>query len=224
LLILAVHSSTPVLGVACVQDSRVLKELELPPGRQHLENLARLIADLTRSLKIELADLHGFGVAVGPGSFSGIRIGLATVKGMAIALGKPVAGVSCLDILAWQVLEEADTGTAMIDAKRGEVYAASYEKVSGKIVLLDGPALIGRERLSELMERSHATVAIAGDVEKIPENSIPIRVARPSAAVCGLMACERLKQGDADETHSLHPLYIRRSDAEEKNKQRKGLA
>ena len=72
--------------------------------------------------------IDGFGVAIGPGSFSGTRVGLATIKGMALALGKPVAGISSLDILAWQALKDGEWGAPVIDARRGEIYTAFYRK------------------------------------------------------------------------------------------------
>lgn len=220
MLVLAVHSTTPVLGVACVEDNRVLAETVLPPGRQHLENLARSIKDLTARLGISLADVHGFGVAIGPGSFSGTRIGLATIKGMALALGKPVAGLSCLDILGWQGLEEGETGASTIDAKRGQFYAALHRKTEGRLTLLDGPVLLHSDEMADFMLRSHSKTIVSAD-EGCPDLGGPdvaMRSASPSAGVCAILALQRLSRGDSDAIHSLHPLYIRRSDAEEKKR------
>jgi tRNA threonylcarbamoyladenosine biosynthesis protein TsaB len=220
LLILAVHSTTPVLGVACVEDDRALGEAALAPGRRHLENLAPLIKDLTGRLNISLTDVDGFGVALGPGSFSGTRIGLATIKGIALALGKPVAGISCLDILAWQGLEEGETGTSVIDAKRGQLYAALYKKNEGRLVLLDGPMLVLADELSDLMMRGRSQALVTEDVGRVGLGgpAVTLRSASPSARACALLAFDRLSRGAASGIHSLHPLYIRRSDAEEKKK------
>lgn len=220
MLILAVHSTTPVLGVACVEDDRVIGEAALAPGRRHLENLAPLIKDLTGRLNISLTDVDGFGVAIGPGSFSGTRIGLATIKGMALALGTPVAGISCLDILASQGLEEGETGASVIDAKRGQLYAALYKKETRSISLLDGPMLVLPDELSDLMMRARCRQLVTEDVGRMDLGgpAVTLRSASPSAGVCALLALERLTRGDAGEIHSLHPLYIRRSDAEEKKR------
>jgi len=221
-LILAVHSTTPVLGVACVEDNCLLGAAVLPPGRQHLENLAAAITDLASRLHIAIAQVDGFGVAIGPGSFSGIRIGLATVKGMALALNKPVAGISCLDVLAWQGLREGEIGAAVIDARRGELYCAVNTRASNRLKLLNGPKLIRRDELPDLMRRKACNVLISADQEQLHEyqGTWDMRSASPSPAACAELAFERLNRGDSDELHSLTPLFIRRSDAEEKKRVR----
>lgn len=218
MLILAVHSTTPTLGVACAQDNRVLGAVVLPPGRQHLENLAAAIQDLMVRLHKGLADMDGFGVAVGPGSFSGIRIGLATFKGMALALGKPVAGISCLDILAWQGLRSGETGASVIDAKRGDLYGAVYKRTENHLELLAEPKLIRRDEFGYLMSRTPSSIVISAGQEHPGDygNSVHLRRALPSAGACAELAFERISRGDSDELHALAPLYIRRSDAEEK--------
>jgi tRNA threonylcarbamoyladenosine biosynthesis protein TsaB len=162
--------------------------------------------------------VHGLGVAIGPGSFSGTRIGLGTIKGIALALGKPVAGISCLDVLAWQGLEDGERGAAIIDAKRGQVYAALYDKVGSSVALLGGPVLMSSDELPEFLAQSCCRVLVSADaVQPMPSGTgLEMRSASPSAQVCGRLALERLSRGDADDIHSLHPLYIRRSDAEEK--------
>ncbi len=106
MLILGVHTTSPHLGIAIVQGQQVLLEEVLAPRREHLENLAPLIRDALQKLNLGLQDFYGFGVAIGPGSFSGIRIGLATIKGICLVLGKRGVGISSLDILAWQALNE----------------------------------------------------------------------------------------------------------------------
>jgi tRNA threonylcarbamoyladenosine biosynthesis protein TsaB len=219
-LILAVHSTTPVLGIACAEDDRVLGEVVLPPGRRHLEYLAVTIRDLVVKLRINLAEMDGFGVAIGPGSFSGIRVGLATIKGMALALSKPVVGVSCLDILAWQGLREGETGAAVIDAKRGELYCAVYARNENRLQLLDAPQLIGSDELLDLMRRGGASVLISGDQDQVHTygHAGVLRMESPSAVACAQLALESLRRGEADELHALKPLYIRRSDAEEKRR------
>jgi tRNA threonylcarbamoyladenosine biosynthesis protein TsaB len=216
-IILAVHSTTPVLGVAFIEDRRLLGEVVLLPGRQHVENLTLSIKDLTARLSLDLTMARGFGVAIGPGSFSGTRIGLATIKGIALALEKPVIGVSCLDILAWQGLDEGQTGVSVIDAKRGQVYAALNKRTDGRLVLLAGPMLLHANELAELMDRWNCQVLVSADsvAAGLSGPKMRIRSATPSAMVCGLLAAERLGRGEVDEIHSLYPLYIRRSDAEE---------
>jgi tRNA threonylcarbamoyladenosine biosynthesis protein TsaB len=209
--------------VAITKKRVVLREVILPPDRKHLEMLAPLIRDVTAELHLSVMDIDGFGVAMGPGTFSGTRVGLATIKGMALALAKPVAGISSLDILAWQALKDGEWGAPVIDARRGEIYTAFYRKSEEKVMLVAGPMLIKVEEFSQNARKVSDKLILCGDpvldhlVESIP-NLVRSPVAAPSAAACSLLAYERIRQGNADDLHLLTPLYIRRSDAEE-NKQ-----
>jgi tRNA threonylcarbamoyladenosine biosynthesis protein TsaB len=222
-VILAVHSTSPSLSVAITENRAVLREVILPADRKHLENLAPLMRDLTQELHLNVLDIDGFGVAMGPGSFSGTRVGLATIKGMALALAKPVAGMSSLDILAWQALKDGQWGAPVIDARRDEIYTAFYRKSGERLILVAGPMLIRAEEFSQHAESVPSEVLLCGDhvldhlVVSIP-NLVRSPVTGPSAAACSLLACEKMREGNADDLHLLTPLYIRRSDAEEKKR------
>jgi tRNA threonylcarbamoyladenosine biosynthesis protein TsaB len=222
--VLAVHSTTPYLSVAVSGENRVLCENVLPPGREHLENLAPMIASLMREVRIELEQVDGFAVAKGPGSFSGIRVGMAVVKGMALALGKPVAGISSLEIMAWQTLKPGERGLAVIDARRDEMYTALYAKRRERLELLDGPILVSRANLKNFVQPHEEGLILCGDEVTEGLADMERRLIRrpgqiPSAAACAILARQRFLNGEGDEIHSLAPLYIRRSDAE-KNKNR----
>ena len=223
MVILAVHSTSASLSVAITKNRVVLREVILPPDRKHLEMLAPLIRDVTAELHLSVMDIDGFGVAMGPGTFSGTRVGLAMIKGMALALAKPVAGISSLDILAWQALKDGEWGAPVIDARRGEIYTAFYRKSGEEVMLVGGPMLIKVEEFSQHARKVSGELILCGDpvldhlVESIP-NLVRSPVAAPSAAACSLLAYERIRQGNADDLHLLTPLYIRRSDAEEKKR------
>ena len=202
-------------------DDVVLAESVLPPGREHLENIALMINEVTTRARVGLKDIDGFGVAIGPGSFSGIRIGLATVKGMALALKKTIAGIPSLEILAWQALNEGESGVSLIDARRREIYVGTYRKSAGNMTQLDSPRLVSQENLTALIEELPEAPVLCGDSAAGPAMQAVASVARkivvtPSAAACGILAWRRLSEGKREDLHSIAPLYIRRSDAEEK--------
>jgi tRNA threonylcarbamoyladenosine biosynthesis protein TsaB len=207
--------------VAIVRGESVLGETVLPPGKEHLENLAPTIKDLTEHVGITLRDLDGLAVTSGPGSFSGIRIGIACVKGIAIAVNRPAMGVPSLEIPAWQVLGEGRIGISVIDARRGEVYLAGYQKKGRLTEQIVAPRLVRADALASFMADMPEGTAILGDASlegvfgSIPNVGKEF-VSTPSAAACGLIAYERFKRGHANELHSLAPVYVRRSDAEEK--------
>lgn len=221
MIVLAVQSTTPSLGVAITDEGRTLGEIILPPAREHLENLAVMIRDLVRGLGIGLREVEGFGVATGPGSFSGIRVGLATVKGMALALSRPVAGIPSLEILAWEALKEGEIGAPVIDARRGQVYTALYRRDARSLEQIRAPQVTGPDEFTALVSYVHDQVIICGDrtVDRLvctEKNLSRSPVETPSPSVCALLAQRRIQSGQAAGVHSVAPLYVRRSDAEEK--------
>jgi tRNA threonylcarbamoyladenosine biosynthesis protein TsaB len=223
-IVLAVHTTTPRLSAAIVRDGRILREKILPPGREHLENLALVVQDIVNQAKMKLEDMDGFGVAIGPGSFSGIRVGLATVKGMALALGKPAVGISSLETLAWSGLAEGEAAASVIDARRREIFVGLYRKRERRVLPIEGPFLIKVEQFDSILNRfNHDGLAICTErvIEGLAVNNADVfetRIVIPSAGACALLAEESLRTGDSVDVHSIAPLYIRRPDAEEKLK------
>ncbi|MEW6325153.1 MAG: tRNA (adenosine(37)-N6)-threonylcarbamoyltransferase complex dimerization subunit type 1 TsaB [Nitrospirota bacterium] len=131
--LLAVESSTPESSVALALDDGAIRSEALAPGRLQTETLMVTIDRLLRGRGVGVQALDGFAVAVGPGAFIGVRVGIATVKGLALATGRLVAPASSLEALAERasdiVRSDGDRPPlvcAMLDARRGEVYAASY--------------------------------------------------------------------------------------------------
>jgi len=221
-IILAVHSTSSALSVAITENERVLAEHAAEPDRRHLENLPVLIDDLLTRTRLSPSSIDGFAVARGPGSFSGIRVGIATVKGMALALKKRVVGVSSLDILAWQGLQDGERGFPVIDARRNEVYIGLYYRRNGRLERRAGPDLAPADSAA-LPATNEATRAIVcGDpvAERLAAgdpNRLEARVLVPSAAACAHLAWLSFRSGESEGIHSLAPLYVRRSDAEERS-------
>ncbi|MFH0822447.1 MAG: tRNA (adenosine(37)-N6)-threonylcarbamoyltransferase complex dimerization subunit type 1 TsaB [Pseudomonadota bacterium] len=221
MLILAVHSSSSSLSVAVTHDEAIQAEIVLPPGREHLERLAPLVRELLTSTGRGVAELDALAVATGPGSFSGIRVGAATAKGMALALKKPVVGIGSLEIAAWQALLDGERGVSVIDAGRRQVYAAQCRKAGRRVHVVRGPLLttpeeavrIGRESGNEFVMCSHSPVKLSDEVQR---DGIRFAVLEPSAGACGVLAFHRFRNGDPGDVHALALVYVRRSDAEEK--------
>lgn len=225
MIVAAIHSSTPILGIAVVEDGRMLAEETLTPGKEHLENIAPLFAGVMDKLGMHAGELDGLGVAVGPGSFSGIRVGMSFVKGLALAVGTRVTGVSSLEILARYALADGERGAAVIDARRGQVYVATYHRSADVLIALDAPQLIRATEFPEFALQIGQDLVLCGDpiVETLAEsctNTVRAVTALPSAFTCAYIAWERLKNGNAESLHALEPLYIRRSDAEENKRAR----
>lgn len=225
MIVLAVNSSSASLSVAVTRDGEVLGETVVFSNHEHLERLPPAIRKLTGDLKLDLAQVDGFGVAIGPGSFSGIRVGLATVKGMALALGKPVCGISTLEILACAALEPGESGAPVIDARRKQVYTALYTKEQPfKLTLEEGPLLWSADDFLKNPAFNSKRILICGDSNSsLPgelANVVNRRLKFSTAVSCAGLTEERLRKGKAGPLHAISPLYIRPSDAEAKRQER----
>jgi len=234
-IVLGLDTTTPVGSVAIRKDGLVLAVRSTDPTRPFSDQLPGAIDDLLRSLELAVADVDVFGVASGPGSLTGLRVGIATVQGLALALGRPAVAVSALEALA-QALSVARHGPAAgecagawTDAHRGEVYAALYlVEAPGRegdvLRLLDGPA-VGPP--AEMAGR-WAGVA-SGRRVHVGGNAAPSSAALlleqlgPGTAITGApllagpvaeLAERRAARGEAGPPHALQPLYVRRPDAE----------
>lgn len=225
--ILAVDTATPCSTVALVSGTRVrgkvLALLSVSSSVTHSRRLLVAIERLLDDCEVARGDIQGFAIGLGPGSFTGLRIGMATVKGLATAAGKPLYGVSTLDIIAASCAGDSRLICSVLDARKKEVYAAFYrtnnngvpqrvsditvmapERLAGQIaepVFMVGDGLFAYKSLwqEQLGDRMHCA---------------PVDRWSPSAATLGLMAGELRQQNRHLDTASATPLYVRASDAE----------
>ncbi len=131
MLILGIETATAQVGCAIGGHEGVLAEFHSARGRRHVETLAPAIEFVCRQARVELSEISAVAVDIGPGLFSGLRVGVATAKAMAQALRVPTVGVSSLDLLAFPMRYSSRLIAAVIDARRGEVFYAFYRQVPG---------------------------------------------------------------------------------------------
>jgi len=219
--ILAVDTTTRSCSAAVVSSSGLLAEIILDNDQTHARHLMKMIDQVLELAGISLNTLDGFAVTRGPGSFTGLRIGLSSIKGLGRATGKPIVAVSSLEALATQVGPVAMTIFALIDAYRKEVYLAGYryekdrlkgvlpETVAGPekvLAMVQGPAVfvgngavIYRRMLVEnLGESAHFTQDLHNTIR---------------AATVARIALSRLESKGCDAA-DITPVYLRKSDAE----------
>ena len=144
--VLGLETSTGILGVAVVDGPRLLLEANHDAQRTHAERLLPLVAETLRTLGLRPADLDGVAASAGPGSFTGLRIGLAVAKGLAFALGKPLCGVGTLEALAHNFTPTGNLVSPLLDARHGEVYAALYRAGAPAPTAVIGPSVLPLER------------------------------------------------------------------------------
>jgi len=215
-LVLALDTTTSSGSCALARDGRVVCEQVSDAPNAHAERLPGDLMSLLDGANIRLADIDIFAVATGPGSFTGLRIGIATMQGLAFAEGKPLIGVSGFDALV-RIAGTHERVATWVDAWRGEVFAALYEdgrEVAAPVVSLPEvllESLRGRSiRFIGDGARAHADMIrrMLGEVARIAEPAAP-----PLAGTMAILAGELSSTGD-HAPHAIRPLYVRRTDAE----------
>jgi len=216
MLVLALDTTTSSGSCALARDGRVVCEQVDNAPNAHAERLPGDLMSLLDRANIRLADIDIFAVATGPGSFTGLRIGIATMQGLAFAEGKPLIGVSGFEALV-RIAGTHERVATWVDAWRGEVFAALYE--NGREVTAP---VVGRPEvlLESLRGRStlfigdgayaHADMIrrVLGESARIAEPAAP-----PLAGTMAIFAGELSFSGE-HAPHAIRPLYIRRTDAE----------
>ena len=224
--LLAVETSTLTGAVALLEAGGVVAESRVSVAVTHGERLMTAIDGVLRAARWELAAVEAYAVALGPGSFTGLRIGLSTIKGLAFATGKPVVGVPTLEALAWRLPYCAYPVCPVLDAKKNEVYAALYRTLDGRLELLESPRAVAPATLAEeLRAATDGPVVFVGDavgpftpvfIEILGTRAYlaPADLRLPSAVTVGELGGWALDRGEAADPTDLVPLYLRPSEAE----------
>lgn len=228
MIILGLDTSTRVCTVAVLKDGRLLVELSEASGKTHSQRLMPLVDQAIRESGISKDDLDGIAVGTGPGSFTGLRIGLAAAKGLGYAQGKPVIGVPTLDSMAHNLAPWRGLSSPVLDAKRGEVYAALYR---GGLPVIGVDLVPLSEWLKQLGETAEPVVFL-GDGAEMHRTTIAAALGDRSVFTGAGMAWPRgssvadlghrgLLEGRGADPFELSPIYLRPSQAEilwEKNR------
>lgn len=217
--VLAVETSTLAGGVALLDGDRVVGEYLLDVRATYSERLMPAIDRLLADAAWAPSALEGLAVAVGPGSFTGLRIGLSAVKGLALALGRPVAAVPTLDAMAAVLPFSAWPVCPVIDARKGEVYCSRYRwdgrqmRREWDYLALPPPALAAR-----LDEPTVLVGDGAGLIDSPHARPAPPPRRPPSPAAVAWLGSRRLLAGEAVDAARLVPIYLRPSEAELKRR------
>lgn len=222
-IILGIETSTEQVGCAIGGQEGVLAAFSASRSRRHAETLAPAIDFVCKQAQIDLKQVRAIAIGVGPGLFTGLRVGIATAKAMALALRVPMVGLSSLDLLAYPLRHSTRAIVPVIDAKRGEVFTATYRHVPG-----------GMQRLTEFSVVTPAE--LASDLEATTDDSLVIgdgalryaslfsgnsRVelgtvgnAYPSATSLVELAQPRALREEFVHASEIEPLYLRKADAQ----------
>ncbi|MBQ9123212.1 MAG: tRNA (adenosine(37)-N6)-threonylcarbamoyltransferase complex dimerization subunit type 1 TsaB, partial [Lachnospiraceae bacterium] len=208
--------------------------------KTHSQTLLPMLEEVKQMTELNLDEIDAIAVAAGPGSFTGLRIGSATAKGLGLALGKPLIGVPTLEGLAYQFYGSADIICPIMDARRNQVYTGVYRflpcEENGRVTytmetMLSQCAMDMKELIAWLNQHSDGRVMFLGDGVPVYEKQIeellqkpysfaPAHRNRQSAAALGVLAIEYYKKGKTESAAEHEPDYLRVSQAERERMER----
>ncbi len=226
--VLALDTTTPAGSLAIVDDARVILERIGDRDRSHAERLPSAVDDALVEAEIAITDIDVFAVVAGPGSFTGLRVGIAAIQGFATVLGRPVVAISALDVLGEVAAEGQPAGTlvaAWMDAHRREVFSCLYRvgsagpRMQGRLdIIEEARVATPAETLARWQAEGRMPAIIAGDGASLYAQLIAatssVRPDQPLAGIAGVMAVDLATRGLAVTPAAVQPIYVRRPDAE----------
>ena len=160
MIVLSIDSSSKVATAALLNDNEVLGEYVINNKREHSVLLMPMIENLLKDCNLTIADIDGFVVSKGPGSFTGLRIGMATIKGLSFGSSKPYISISTLDALAYSLINFNGIICPIMDALRENVYTGLYKNNNGKLNNILEPTPMDIDKLVELLKEKNEEVIL----------------------------------------------------------------
>lgn len=221
---LGIETATQAVSVALGGDDGLLGVIEVMQGRRHAEILVPAIEFLCRQSKVAVTEIGAIGVDIGPGLFTGMRVGIASAKAMAQALEVPLVGISSLDLLAFPLRHTAKVIASVIDARKGEVFYAFYLSSPGGVQRVSEPRACSIEDFNaDVMARGQDVLAVGDGAHRYRDQfdgGVEVAdLAHPSAAALVHLARARALRADGGSGGSggldaVQPMYLRAPDAQ----------
>ena len=223
--VLGIDTSTSCGSIGLIDDGEVISDYLLNISVTHSERLLGAIEFVLREARCPIGEIDGWAISLGPGSFTGLRIGVSTVKGLAFATEKPVAGVSTLDVLASQIAPTSYLICPILDARKQEVYTAFYRYGDGSSLMRQSgyQAIRPDDLVKKIKEH---TIFLGDGVKTYKEfliNSLPSLAIFPPAplgvshgSMVAKLGFELLQKGERLDLSTFAPIYVRPSEAEMK--------
>jgi len=214
--ILGVDTSTKKLSVCVLKDDLILANFNSTALQRHSSMLVPVIEKVLKKSKLPLKDIDGFAISIGPGSFTGLRIGVSSIKALSMATGKPIVAVPSLDVLARNATSTRDLICPIVDAKKSNVYACFYRPSKGKLIRLAEYMLSSVHDVAARTQEKTVFLgdglAVYGDYLKNRLSSFAVfeeeRLWYPKAVIVAKLGLEKLKGKEFDDTDRLTPLYL----------------
>ena len=229
--VLGIDSSGMVATVAVVEDTQMLAEYTINYKKTHSQTLLPMLDEVAKMMELDLNTIDAIAVAAGPGSFTGLRIGSATAKGLGLALKKPLVSVPTLEGIAYNFCGSEKVICPMMDARRSQVYTGIYEFQENTLKVLEDQMAVPVEEVLEKLNQTGREVILAGDgvpvylelIEKnlkVPYLLAPAHLNRQRAGAVAVLGIQYAKEGKLESAMEHQPDYLRLSQAERERAQK----
>lgn len=229
--ILGIESSGLVASVAVIEDDVLLGEYTMNYKKTHSQTLLPILDELTKQIELDLSEIAAIAVSKGPGSYTGLRIGSATAKGLGLALKKDIIPVPTIDGLAYNLFGAKDIVCPIMDARRDQVYTGIYEFVDGKMKVLKEQCVIDIHELISATNALERKVTFLGDGVPVYEDVIKEEcqngyafaaphMNRQRAGSIAALGMELFKEGIVESAAMHRPEYLRATQAERERNER----
>lgn len=223
--VLAVDTSSIVASVALLDEDKLLGEYTINHKRTHSETILPMIKELLDSCEVSTKEVDVFAASIGPGSFTGLRIGVATIKALAHTVDKPVVGIKSIESMAYNLYGCNNLIVPMMDARRNRVYTGMYKWKDDKFEVIKDQDVIDVDELLEELHSKNESIMFSGDgckvykdkiIEKLGDKAIlvPSYENMAKASSIAQMALEKAKNNEVESYFDLVPDYLRKSQAE----------
>ncbi|AEY64774.1 tRNA (adenosine(37)-N6)-threonylcarbamoyltransferase complex dimerization subunit type 1 TsaB [Clostridium sp. BNL1100] len=230
--ILAVDTSTNVASAAILEDDTIIGEYNCNRGKTHSQRLMPMVQHLMETVGLTVSDIDAFSASIGPGSFTGLRIGVTTVKAMAFAAEKPVISVHTLDALAYNIPFAENLICPMIDARNNQVFTAIYRFIGNKLERLTDYMGIPVKELADVLRSMEGDTVFLGDAcimhrdYFVSELGNRVKIAPPGTALAkassvAILAGKAYREGKLESCYDMVPFYLRKSQAERERENQK---
>ncbi|MDO4188204.1 MAG: tRNA (adenosine(37)-N6)-threonylcarbamoyltransferase complex dimerization subunit type 1 TsaB [Lachnospiraceae bacterium] len=233
--ILSIDSSGLVATVAVLEDDELIAEYTVNYKKTHSETLLPMLDEIKSMIDLDMSTVEAIAVAKGPGSFTGLRIGSATVKGLAYALNIPVVAVPTVDAMSMNLWGSDKLICPIMDARRNQVYTGLYEFEDGNYKVVMEQDALAVEDLCEKLNEIGREVILLGDgvpvyrgqidsLLKVKHSYAPANLNRQKASSLGVLAYKYIKEGKLETAEEHKPEYLRLSQAEREKLEKDGKA
>lgn len=223
--LLALDSSGLVASVAIMTEDTLLAEYTVNYKKTHSQTLLPMLDECVKMIGLELSEIDAIAVAKGPGSFTGLRIGSATAKGLGLALGKPIVAIPTVDAIAYNLYATDAILCPLMDARRNQVYTGIYQFTNTSFEVLMEQTACGVEEIIDKVNSYGRPVIYLGDGVEVYQKQLinntkasysfaPAHLSKQRAGALGTLAFHYIKEGKIETAMEHVPTYLRKSQAE----------